>query len=147
MTTIQQANAAAKVSKPLALSMKRSPELVPAWRVAAAVRKGLERAKWPYQRDGRKHLMRLTGMSRSSASNRLKGKIAPTSAELVTLIREIDEVAEEILRLAGRVDLFDRAAALRRVKQMRRLVEEMERSLPAEDPEHLGNPAPAEAPP
>ncbi len=116
-------------------------KLIPAWRVAAAVRQGLERAKWPYARHGRKRLMQLTGMSKGAADNRLAGRKAPNTPELVALIAGIDEVAEEILRLAGRADLAQRATALCLVRQAQALIDEAEKHLPPADMEHLGAPS------
>lgn len=130
MTTNEQPNLRSHSHPGVANSTgRRHCGLISADQVATAVRRGLERAGWPYERHGRKRLMQITGMSKSASDYRLRGCRSPGAPELVALM-QIDEVAIEIMGLIGRNDLISRRAILHRIRELRALAEEVERHLP-----------------
>lgn len=68
-------------------------------RVADALRRGYGNTK-----SAVKEIGRATYANDRSAANWFEGRCAPNAADLIELMRDCDEVFDEICRMAGRVD-------------------------------------------
>lgn len=64
-----------------------------------------------------KHAARVGGTSRRAAENWWDETSTPSAKTLINLMRESDEVLDEVLRLSGRADLAQRIAANRELDE------------------------------
>lgn len=89
--------------------------------VAAAVARGLRR-RFGDARSAVKLIARATGFDPRAIKNWWAGVNPPESGKLLQLVREYEEVAEEVDRLSGRADRAE-------VERLRQIVGELERVL------------------